>query len=400
MAERKATNKYYPPDWDPSKGSINKYVGQHPYRDRARKLDQGILIVRFELPYNILCEGCNNYITQGNRYNAEKKKIGMYYSTPIFSFRMKCHLCSNWIEIHTDPKNTEYVIVSGARRKIEEWDAKENGSIALTDEKEKEKLETNAFYKLENDITNKSKAEESVPLLTKLQNLNDRQWKDPYTSSYIIRKKFRERKKLEKQKDEEDQKFKDKHLLSIDLLPETEEDKEKAKQAFKEDINYSINRVHQRKQEIRSSSIFESNSRKRKLSNDSNKATTSHANTSNNNSNIYKNSKKSKQQAKLKSLENLKMNIIKSNQKNNQDNDNSSTNLLIPDIQKSQILPLYNDISLSYNLGIQKRSSKGDEEKDQEAQQNKEGKNHENSTPKYDSGALSLISQDYGDEND
>jgi len=42
---------------------------------------------------------------------------------------------------------------------------------------------------------------------------------------------------LEKQKDEEDQKFKDKHLLSIDLLPETEEDKEKAKQAFKEDIS-------------------------------------------------------------------------------------------------------------------------------------------------------------------
>jgi len=269
MAERKATNKYYPPDWDPSKGSINKYVGQHPYRDRARKLDQGILIVRFELPYNILCEGCNNYITQGNRYNAEKKKIGMYYSTPIFSFRMKCHLCSNWIEIHTDPKNTEYVIVSGARRKIEEWDAKENGSIALTDEKEKEKLETNAFYKLENDITNKSKAEESVPLLTKLQNLNDRQWKDPYTSSYIIRKKFRERKKLEKQKDEEDQKFKDKHLLSIDLLPETEDDEEKARQAFKEDMNYSTNKVQQRKQEIRNSSIFEINNKKRKYSNDS-----------------------------------------------------------------------------------------------------------------------------------
>jgi hypothetical protein len=44
----------------------------------------------------------------GVRFNAEKKKIGMYYTTPIWSFRMKCPRCKNWWEIHTDPKVCMY----------------------------------------------------------------------------------------------------------------------------------------------------------------------------------------------------------------------------------------------------------------------------------------------------
>lgn len=97
-------------------------VGKHALGDRARKLEQGILIVRFELPFNIwwyvaldyleeCCDWwppnsgtCNNHIGMGVRYNAEKKKVGSYYSTPIFSFRCKCHLCDGWFEIQTDPK--------------------------------------------------------------------------------------------------------------------------------------------------------------------------------------------------------------------------------------------------------------------------------------------------------
>jgi coiled-coil domain-containing protein 130 len=31
-------------------------------------------------------------VGMGVRYNAEKKKVGMYYTTPIYQFRMKCHL--------------------------------------------------------------------------------------------------------------------------------------------------------------------------------------------------------------------------------------------------------------------------------------------------------------------
>ena len=58
---------------------------------------------RFEMPYNIWCNGCGKHIGMGVRYNAEKSKAGNYYTTPIWQFRMKCHLCDQYFVIKTDP---------------------------------------------------------------------------------------------------------------------------------------------------------------------------------------------------------------------------------------------------------------------------------------------------------
>ena len=59
---------------------------------------------RFEMPYNVWCGGCGIHIARGKRYNAEKKQVGKYFSTPIYQFRMRCHLCPNYMEIKTDPE--------------------------------------------------------------------------------------------------------------------------------------------------------------------------------------------------------------------------------------------------------------------------------------------------------
>ncbi|CAO3671271.1 unnamed protein product [Umbelopsis ramanniana] len=222
-------NKYYPPNWTPEKGSVNKFVGKHPLGDRARKIDQGILVVRFELPFNIWCEGCDNHIGMGVRYNAEKKKIGNYYSTPIWQFRMKCHLCDNWIEIHTNPKDTKYDVVSGARQKVEEWEPEDSEVIRLKDEATTEKLENDAFFRLEHGVQDQRKAAETVPVLTQLQRLNEAQWSDPYTLSQQLRRKFREQKKLEKANVEKADKLKAKMSLHIDLVDEHPDDEIRAK---------------------------------------------------------------------------------------------------------------------------------------------------------------------------
>lgn len=73
----------------------------------------GFLVVcRFEMPFNIWCGTCGAHIGKGVRYNAQKKQVGMYFTTKIWEFGMKCHLCDGLIVIRTDPKVRARAIAS------------------------------------------------------------------------------------------------------------------------------------------------------------------------------------------------------------------------------------------------------------------------------------------------
>ncbi|KTF88479.1 hypothetical protein cypCar_00021003 [Cyprinus carpio] len=160
MGERKGVNKYYPPDFDPAKhGSINGYWKTHPLRERARKLSQGILIIRFEMPYNIWCDGCKNH-------------IGMEHS-------------------------------------------------------EKEKLETDAMFKLDHGGKDKEKLRAAIPSLNELQEQQSG-WKDDFQLNSALRRKFRSEKKVIAEEEEKDNAVRMRTGLSIPLLPEREEDKKLA----------------------------------------------------------------------------------------------------------------------------------------------------------------------------
>ncbi|KAH9943710.1 CWC16 protein [Amylocystis lapponica] len=228
-------NKYYPPDYDGEKhGSLNAYRGKHALGDRARKIDQGILITRFELPFNIWCGTCNNHIGMGVRYNAEKKKIGNYFSTPIFSFRCKCHLCDGWFEIQTDPQNTRYVVTSGARQKDEDWDPEENGGFAIhnTDPNEGP---VDPLAALEKSTAAQNYMNQvQVPRVEALQTLSDHYNADPYSLSVKVRKKFRQEKKIDKEKQRLDESLRDRYGLpeALALAAESEESRAEAKEQW------------------------------------------------------------------------------------------------------------------------------------------------------------------------
>lgn len=249
MAERKAVNKYYPPDWDPRKGSVNKRVGQHPLRDRARKLSQGILVIRFELPYNIWCGGCGSHVGMGVRYNAEKSKVGNYYSTPIYKFRMKCHLCDNYFEIQTDPKNHDYVILNGARRKEQRWDPVANGQIMPEDKTTQKKLATDPMYKLEHGSDDHLKGKEKVSSLAELEE-GRISMIDDYLLNRMARDKFRSEKQQLREAAEADKAILDKSSLDIELVEESEEDKKLANL-----LKYSVTTSFEDKQKQRRKSI-------------------------------------------------------------------------------------------------------------------------------------------------
>ncbi|KAM4749814.1 putative splicing factor YJU2B [Anableps anableps] len=260
MGERKGTNKYYPPDFDPAKhGSLNGYHKTHALRERARKLSQGILIIRFEMPYNIWCDGCKNHIGMGVRYNAEKKKVGNYYTTPIYRFRMKCHLCVNYIEMQTDPATCDYVIVSGARRKEERWDMAENEQILTTERTEKEKLETDAMYKLDHGGKDKEKLTKALPSLSEIQDYQAG-WKDDFQLNSSLRRKFRVEKKVLAEQEEKDNAVKMRANLSIPLLPEKEEDKKLAGLLTYQTPDSYEDKQHIKRKEIASRSWFNTSS--------------------------------------------------------------------------------------------------------------------------------------------
>ncbi|PWY83676.1 DUF572-domain-containing protein [Aspergillus sclerotioniger CBS 115572] len=210
--------RYIPPDLE-GLTTPNALHKKHPLGARARH--PGSLTVRFEMPFAIWCTTCKPHETiigQGVRFNAEKKKVGNYYSTPVYSFRMKHGACGGWIEIRTDPKNTEYVVTEGARRRdtgVGKEGVGEGGEIVIRDGLAGfAEAGSDPFAKLEGKVEDKKRGESERDRILKLQERQARDWEDPYEKSRRLRRAFRvERKGLERRED-------GKRMKTADLVAE------------------------------------------------------------------------------------------------------------------------------------------------------------------------------------
>lgn len=182
------------------------------------------------MPFAIWCATCprETIIGQGVRFNAEKKKVGNYYSSPIYSFRMKHTACGGWIEIRTDPKSTAYVVTEGAKKRDIGDDRIHEGDVQLRTDEEKERLRNDAFAALEVTIDDRKQATADKTRIDDLLQVKDKDWDDPYSANRNLRKAFRVERKLREKNEAKAEDLKNRMSLGIDLLEESELDSRRA----------------------------------------------------------------------------------------------------------------------------------------------------------------------------
>nr|CAG4644388.1 EOG090X0G3U [Lepidurus arcticus] len=194
MSERKVLNKYYPPDFDPSK------------IPRVKQSKNRQFTVRLMAPFNMKCKTCGEYIYKGKKFNARKEDVDheTYLGLRIYRFYIKCTCCLSEISFKTDPESTDYVIEAGATRNFMALKLAEEQ--ALREEQEIKEEEASNPMKLLENRTNQSKGEiELVETLEELKELNQRQQIINYDN--LLKKYDNERQDALKQAEEDDERF-------------------------------------------------------------------------------------------------------------------------------------------------------------------------------------------------
>jgi hypothetical protein len=147
MSERKVLQKYYPPDFDPSK--IERTRG-------PKQAGPKVQPVRLMAPFSMKCTHCGEFIYKGRKFNARKETSDeKYYNITIYRFYIRCTRCSGEITFKTDPKNMDYECERGAKRNFEPWrEAKLNEETEeeRLDRLEREEAERDAMKELETKV--------------------------------------------------------------------------------------------------------------------------------------------------------------------------------------------------------------------------------------------------------
>ncbi|KAF7692503.1 splicing factor YJU2-like [Silurus meridionalis] len=192
MSERKVLNKYYPPDFDPSKIPKLKLPKDRQY------------VVRLMAPFNMRCKTCGEYIYKGKKFNARKETVQneLYLGLPIFRFYIKCTRCLAEITFKTDPENTDYTMEHGATRNFQAEKLIEEEEKKIQQDREEEEL-NNPMKVLENRTRDSKLEMEVLENLQELKELNQRQARVDFESMLQKYRELEKRQKIQEQEEDE-----------------------------------------------------------------------------------------------------------------------------------------------------------------------------------------------------
>lgn len=260
LAASRADNFYFPPEWEPSMGSISKYQGS---KGKNQYEQHGI--IRFELPFDAWCLKCNLHMSKGLRFNAKKEKSSNYFTTTIWSFITKCYDCNQQFIIKTNPKDNTYDFEEGLRKHEQEYDiGAEEGVVELTTTEKRTQLDQDPMFRLQHNEADKSRTKSIKQNLSNLQRVQEAQQRNDYDMNALLRQKNRSLKKKECKM------LKEGHNkgLSIPLLEATDKDRQVAGavnfRLKRKDSSKSIER--QKLLQVQTQSIFDRSNKKSSLS--------------------------------------------------------------------------------------------------------------------------------------
>ncbi|XP_048578501.1 splicing factor YJU2-like [Nematostella vectensis] len=193
MSERKVLNKYYPPDFDPSKIPKLKLPKDRQY------------VVRLMAPFNMRCTTCGEYIYKGKKFNARKETVQgeTYLGLYIFRFYIRCPRCISEITFKTDPENTDYVCENGATRNFQAHRMAEKQEEKMQQEREEEEA-NNPMKALENRTKESKQEMDILEKLEELKDLNTRHANVDYASMLETYAQEEEKRKQREQQEDDD----------------------------------------------------------------------------------------------------------------------------------------------------------------------------------------------------
>ncbi|CEP60914.1 mRNA splicing protein YJU2 LALA0_S02e02564g [Lachancea lanzarotensis] len=166
MSERKAINKYYPPNFDPLKAE----EAARKISKKLKTMHKDSTTIRLMTPFSMRCLKCSEFIPRSRKFNGKKELLPERYLETIKQYRLsiKCPRCNNMISFRTDPKSGDYVMEIGG---VKNYVAEEAGTKTETVEEALERLEKQ--HQLEKDAANnepsESKMEQVEKRLVKMQ---------------------------------------------------------------------------------------------------------------------------------------------------------------------------------------------------------------------------------------